>query len=352
MFRVFDTYKLAAQKMIDDNFVIFDTETTGIGAEDEVVELGIIDCQGNVLYDGMFRPEQKMNPGASRVSGITDEMLADKPLFKDEFWKIARALSVRGVIAFNEAFDERMIYQTAQRYGLDTNVLDKIFSRAYCAQQIYDHYIGYDRTKLELACETEGIQKVQTHRATDDCVMTLELLNCVADRTRTPDYDRYCEVRAKATGKTVEEVSRPLGGQRHKEPVFVEYAKLFNEGKSPQEIAQIKGVQERTVEDNLVEGFKNDFVKNIDALIQPEFEDAILAFIQQPDWNGRFTPVKNALPEDCTWCTIRAVVAKFKKEQKALASAAPSLEETLANATERSYSVVASADGRDCLGKE
>lgn len=28
MFRSFDVYKLAAQQMIDKNFVIFDTETT------------------------------------------------------------------------------------------------------------------------------------------------------------------------------------------------------------------------------------------------------------------------------------------------------------------------------------
>ena len=109
MLRGFDIYKLAAQQMIDKNFVIFDTETTGVGPEDEIVELGIIDCRGTVLYDGMFKPSQRMNPAASKVSGITDEMLADKPRFVDEFPGIfAYMFGHNGVVAFNEAFDERM----------------------------------------------------------------------------------------------------------------------------------------------------------------------------------------------------------------------------------------------------
>lgn len=319
MFRSFDLYKLAAQKMIDENFVIFDTETTGVGPNDEIVELGIIDCRGTVLYDGMFWPQQKMNPAASKVSGITDEMLIGEPLFEKEFQRIVSLMDRAGVVAFNEEFDERMFYQTARRYGLDTSVLDKIFQKAYCAEQLYDRYIGYDKTKLELACQLEGIEMVQTHRATDDCVMTLELLKRVADRETVPDYDRYCEIKAKATGKTVEEVARPLGAggsKANKDSAYVECAKLFNEGKSVPEIAGIKNVQVRTVEENLVEAFKNDYIKSVDFMIQPQYEEDIRRFIQKPGWNGRFTSVKNAMPEACSWCTIRAVVAKWKKEQK------------------------------------
>lgn len=114
--------------MIDDKCVIFDTETTGVSAEDEIIELGIVDCQGNVLYDGMFRPERAMSVGATRLNGITDSMLVREPLSRDEFEKITEIMDCAGVIGFNEAFDERMFYQTARRYGLDTEILDRIFS--------------------------------------------------------------------------------------------------------------------------------------------------------------------------------------------------------------------------------
>ena len=303
--------------MIDDNFIIFDTETTGIGEEDEIVEMGIIDCKGNVLYEGMFRPERGMSIGATRLNGITDSMLVREPLFADEFPKIVAALNGAGVIAFNESFDRKMVYQTAEKYGLDTSALDRIFSNAYCAQKLYDQYIGYTKTKLELACETEGVQRVQNHRATDDCVMTLDLLRCIADKERTPDYDKYCKVRARATGKSVEEVSRPLGGPaKRKDPMYLEYAKMFQEGIPISEMATFKKVKEQTVEENLIDAYKNGHVESIDFMIQPEFESSVRACMQRVDWDGRFTSIKNALPDACTWTTIKAVVAKAKTEAK------------------------------------
>ena len=183
---------------------------------------------------------------------------------------------------------------------------------------MYDQYIGYDKTKLELARETEGFLTVQTHRAADDCLMTLELLRCVADRERSPDYDKYCEVRSKATGKTVEEVSRPLGSSgKRKDPIWLEYAKMFQDGVSLAEMAEFKKVKIQTVEENLVEAFKNDHIASVDFLIQPEYEAGVRAFMQRPDWNGRFTPIKDGLSSDCSWTTIKAVVAKVRKERTA-----------------------------------
>ena len=329
--------KLAAQKMLDDNFVIFDTETTGLGPEDEIIELGIIDCQGNVLYEGLFRPERAMSAAAIRINGITDSMLVREPRFADEYERIVEFLDSAGVIAFNEGFDERMFYQTAQRYGLDCGILDRIFSKAYCAQQLYDQYIGYDKTKLELACETEGIRKIQTHRATDDCVMTLALLGAVADRERAPDYDKYCSVRAKFTGKSVEDISRPLGGgAKRKDPMYLEYAKMYQDGVSIEEMAKFKNVKVQTVEENLVEAYKNGYLESIDSMIQPEFEDAVRAYMQRPDWNGRFTPIKKALPEECTWTTIRAVIAKVRKEEAETQLEEPApVDDVISNAQSR-----------------
>lgn len=337
MLRGYDFIKLAAQQMLEKNFILFDTETTGIGAEDEIVELGLVDCKGNVLYDGMFRPERAMSVAASRVSGITDSMLVRAPRFVDEFQKIVSIMDGAGVIAFNEPFDEKMFYQTAQRYGLDTSVLDRIFSKAYCAQQLYDQYIGYNKTKLELACETEGIVQVQTHRATDDCVMTLALLQKIADRNLAPDYDKYCQVRSKATGKSVDEVSRPLrGGAQKKEPLYIEYAKMYQDGVSIAEMAAFKNVKEQTVEENLVEAFKNGRLDNVDFLIQGQYEGAIRKVMQQTGWDGRFTSIKNVVPADCSWTTIRATVAKVKKEQSIAQKEEPApVDDVISNAKSR-----------------
>lgn len=69
------------------DFVILDTETTGMCREDEVIELAVLDMDGCVLYHGYFDPDTDMNPFAQRVHGIRKESLAGKPKFPEEWEK-------------------------------------------------------------------------------------------------------------------------------------------------------------------------------------------------------------------------------------------------------------------------
>lgn len=113
---------------IPDDFIMLDTETTGLENDDEVVELGIIDARGNELYSCTFRPEKAVNPEAAKVSGLTNEKLADSPLFRDEWPKIKAVIADHPVIAHNIDFDSRLLAQTARKYGLED---DYRFARMY-----------------------------------------------------------------------------------------------------------------------------------------------------------------------------------------------------------------------------
>ncbi|MDR0753238.1 MAG: DNA polymerase III subunit epsilon [Holosporaceae bacterium] len=69
--------------------VILDTETTGLSHEngDRIVEIACVELVNHVptgnTYQIYVNPQTKMSPGAMAVSGITDEFLADKPLFHE-----------------------------------------------------------------------------------------------------------------------------------------------------------------------------------------------------------------------------------------------------------------------------
>ena len=66
----------------DNNVVFLDTETSGFAGFDKVCELTVLNSKNEVLFDQMFNlGTTKMNPEASAISGITDEMLQDKPSF-------------------------------------------------------------------------------------------------------------------------------------------------------------------------------------------------------------------------------------------------------------------------------
>lgn len=74
--------------------IVLDTETTGIGPElgHRIIEIGCVELLDRKLtgkhYHVYLNPEREVDEGAFRVHGISNEFLADKPLFKsivDEF---------------------------------------------------------------------------------------------------------------------------------------------------------------------------------------------------------------------------------------------------------------------------
>jgi len=164
-----------------NDYVILDTETTGLGINDEVIELGIIDMSGQVLYGGMFNPTVPISPGAQNIHGISIKDVEGAVRFRDEWFNIARILHGRKVLIYNATFDVRMLNQTARKFGFP-DLIEK--DNAFCVMRGYAKYHGKLNSKtgkpqwikLENALRYEGIPTFQTHRATDDCLMTLALI--------------------------------------------------------------------------------------------------------------------------------------------------------------------------------
>ena len=68
-------YKLKGARII-----VFDTETTGVTEDDEIIQLSIIDGNGKTLINEYVHPYWKKDwAAAARVNGITPEMVKDAP---------------------------------------------------------------------------------------------------------------------------------------------------------------------------------------------------------------------------------------------------------------------------------
>lgn len=98
--------------------VILDTETTDLYGE--VIELAIINLQGDVLYNGRFNPLSPISEGAQSVHGITAEMVASEPRFADDYVTICNHLtSAELVLIYNAAFDVERLRTTCELHGVD-----------------------------------------------------------------------------------------------------------------------------------------------------------------------------------------------------------------------------------------
>jgi DNA polymerase-3 subunit epsilon len=103
--------------------VFLDTETTGLNAEqgDRIIEIGCIELvdrrrSGRQLHH-YVNPQRPSHPDALRVHGISDEMLADKPLFAAVVDEVLAFVGDAEVIIHNAAFDVGFLDAELRRVG-------------------------------------------------------------------------------------------------------------------------------------------------------------------------------------------------------------------------------------------
>ena len=105
--------------------IAFDTETTGFdfNGEDRIVELGAVELINHIPTGKTFRqlvhPRRKVSEATIRITGITDEMLADQPHFDapevvDAFMDF---LGDATLVAHNAAFDRGFLNAELERCG-------------------------------------------------------------------------------------------------------------------------------------------------------------------------------------------------------------------------------------------
>ena len=103
--------------------IFFDTETTGLNAEsgDRIIEIGCVEMVNRRLTGKnlhfYLNPERKNHEDAVRIHGLTDEFLADKPLFSSIADELMDYLSGAEIIIHNAAFDVAFMNEELRRLG-------------------------------------------------------------------------------------------------------------------------------------------------------------------------------------------------------------------------------------------
>ena len=80
-------------------------------------------------------------------------------------------------------------------------------------------------------------------------------------------------------------------------------------GKAIEDIKNETGLSNFVIERAVVDLINTDPEKGA-AYLQTEYEDEILNLASEPEWDGTLKTLKDRLPEDCTYITIKAVLSK------------------------------------------
>jgi DNA polymerase-3 subunit epsilon len=161
------------------DWVILDTETTGISPQDEVVQIAVIAPDGEALLDTLVRPTRPIPSQATFIHGITDADVADAPSFPAVYARLKEVIAGKTVIIYNAPFDVRLIRQTLATHKLPAPGIED--EQVECAMLQYSAWIG------ELW--PDGGYKWQKlrggdHTALGDCRATLAVIQRMAGEKR------------------------------------------------------------------------------------------------------------------------------------------------------------------------
>ena len=104
-------------------FVVFDTETTGFSPTmDRIVEVGAVKFRNGEIIEEkswLVNPQRDIPYWATKVHGITDEMVKDKPAFKDIYPEFRAFINGSVLMAHNAKFDISFVKAEIKRAGYE-----------------------------------------------------------------------------------------------------------------------------------------------------------------------------------------------------------------------------------------
>ena len=161
-----------------DDWLVIDVETTDLGTNAEIVEVALVGSRGDTLLDVVVRPRTAPTPGASRVHGLSADILCRASPFESIYGILVDLLTGRTVVAYNATFDLQAVNHTCHIAGLAP-----IGCTWECAMRRYEQWRGF-HASLATACEVESIVvEAPRHRALPDAQLVWRLIRRMAGRS-------------------------------------------------------------------------------------------------------------------------------------------------------------------------
>lgn len=167
--------------------VVFDTETTGLGPRDEIVQIAAAEYVCGELTRTMCVlsiPSCPIHPAAEAVHGLSREYLMANGVSQTE--ALGRFFDFLGddvlLVAHNIFFDYRMLNATCVKNDFTANPTQvKFCDTIALAKKLVP---GLERYKLSHLIEALGLSGVNSHDALDDALACGELFFRLIERIR------------------------------------------------------------------------------------------------------------------------------------------------------------------------
>ena len=193
-----DAIEDANDESLSQEFVVFDLETTGFSnINDKITEIGAVKIRDFKIVDRfseLVNPEKDISYRVQELTGITNEMVKDKPTIEEILPKFMEFVGNDVLVAHNADFDTGFIMQKCKEQGIEYK--NKKVDTLMLARIMLPNLKRY---KLDKVAKEVGVQLLNHHRAVDDAEATANI------------YIKFLEMLKKRGVEKLSDVNTVLG---------------------------------------------------------------------------------------------------------------------------------------------
>lgn len=168
-----------ANSGVEDDYVAVDIETTGLGRDARIIELGAVRIRRGrkvASYSQLVNPQIPIPAKVTQITGITDHDVKGKPTIDKALPRFYAFCGKDTWIGHNiHRFDIPIIKHEAERVG--AGIPDISFYDTLEISQVYLPQLDHHRLKDLI--RYFGVAKTERHRAADDAAQTAQIFECL-----------------------------------------------------------------------------------------------------------------------------------------------------------------------------
>lgn len=164
---------------LDDEYVVFDLETTGLKKEvDKIIEIGAVKVKNKQITDkfsAFINPKIPLSQKITELTSITDDMLKDAKYEDEVIPEFLKFIGKSVLVAHNANFDVGFIRQWAKNNKVE--ILNTVVDTVEVSRLLFPEL---SRHKLNIVAKHLGVSLENHHRAVDDAGATAEIfIKCI-----------------------------------------------------------------------------------------------------------------------------------------------------------------------------
>ncbi|MEI7679667.1 MAG: 3'-5' exonuclease, partial [Betaproteobacteria bacterium] len=166
--------------MFERPLVFLDLETTGATASrDRITEIGLLEVENGVMteeWSTLINPQTRIPPFIESLTGISNAMVADAPVFADVATGLKERLDGKLLIAHNARFDYGFLKNEFAR--LEIPYASDLLCTVKLSRKLYP---GHAKHNLDTLMERHNVDCEARHRALGDARVLWDLLQIWRD---------------------------------------------------------------------------------------------------------------------------------------------------------------------------